>query len=251
MRHLKLLGLALFACFAFAATAASVAAATEPGLLFLATEAPPVTLSATKQAVVTTFESASGAKIVCGEIQLEGKAGKAGETHVTLGELTVVREKCKAEGVIGCTSENTKGEKDAKEVILEVSADRDIHFVALLTITALVPGILVAYLELENKLDLTLNCGGPKFLVLGATAFEVKGKNLASEEATEIEILPTLLPCDASDTLCKEELLKWQVVVGGVPCPLAISLPEKEECFTPKANKPIVVKIKPMVLIDF
>lgn len=251
MRFIKLLGLILLACLALCAVLASTAWAVEPGFLFLDKEGPPVIGTSIKQKVTTTFETTGKNKWSCSEVKRQASAGKAGDTHITLGELSADFEGCKAEGVVGCASENTKGEKDAKEVVLLLGTDTDLHLVALLSGTTLVPGELAGFLELEKKLDLTLNCGGVKILVLGAVFLEIKGKELATKDAEEVEILPTTLTCDTSDTLCQAELAKWGATVGGKVCPAAMRIGEIEECATVTTSAPEKVKLTPMVLIDF
>jgi hypothetical protein len=235
MRHIKLLGLAPLAVFAFGAALASAAPAINPGVLYLGTETAPVTVTVANQAVATSLINLLPSKkaIGCTEFAAAGTIGKASETHSNLGELGVTYKGCTTEnGTVKCASQTTAGVKDTSGTILLQAANTDLHLVALETAAkALVPGVLIGLLE-ENKVDLTLVCGLVKFKALGAIFFEVQGTNLETEEHNSVRLEPTRLTCDKEDTLCKEELAKWGVKVGETLCPLAVSAkePKDEEC---------------------
>lgn len=259
MRHIKLLGIALLAICAVSGTFVSVASAVEAGILFLGTETAPVTLAVANTPAATTLTLLpSKATVECTELAAEGTVGEAPQTHATLGSLRITYKGCKSSG-LNCSSVNTKGEKDAAGTVLVVAEDTDLHMVALLNgQTELLGGILVGFLELEKKLDLTIVCGGVKVKVLGATFLEVKGKNLIVEETGAVEVLPTHLSCDTSDKLCKEVLAAWGTTIGGTLCPLAATTKEAadEECADLAMSKPAVVSfskggVAAKVLLDF
>jgi hypothetical protein len=233
MRHIKLLGLALLAVCAFGAALASAASAINPGVLFLTGETAPTTVTVANTPLVTSLTLLpSGKQFTCTEFAAAGSIGKASETHSNLGELGVDYKGCRSEQ-IKCTSQNAAGEKDASGTILLLAKNTDLHLVALETAAkALVPGILVGFLE-EGGTDLTIVCGLVKLRVLGAIFFEVQGTNLETEEHNSVKLEPTSKTCDSADTLCKEELAKWGVSVGGKLCPLGATAkePKDEECF--------------------
>jgi hypothetical protein len=231
MRHIKLLGLALLAVCAFGAALASAASAINPGILFLTGETAPVTVKVANTALETSLTLLpSGKKITCTEFSAEGSIGKASETHSNLGELGVDYKGCESEK-LKCASQNAAGEKDASGTILLAAKNTDLHLVALLNGSALAPGILVGLLE-EGTTDLNFVCGLVKFKVLGAIFFEVQGTNLETEEHNSVKLEPTTKTCDTADELCKTELAKWGVTVGGTLCPLGASAkePKDEEC---------------------
>jgi hypothetical protein len=231
MRHIKLLGLALLAVCAFGAALASAASAINPGILFLGTETAPTTVNVANGALVTSLTLLPGGrKIKCTEFSAAGSIGKASETHSNLGELGVDYKGCESEG-LKCASQNAAGEKDASGTILLQAKNTDLHLVALLNGSALVPGLLVGLLE-EGTTDLNFVCGLVKFKVLGAIFFEVQGTNLETEEHNSVKLEPTTKTCDTADELCKTELAKWGVKVGETLCPLGASAkePKDEEC---------------------
>jgi hypothetical protein len=263
MRSIKLLGLALMAVFAFGVVVAATASAEEKepaGLLYLSGEEGPVKVNG---AVVAAQElKVTGLKnevaLVGTEVSFEGELGKGEGTHSTLGTLTVTFKGVK-KGKIACSSENAAGTKDAKEVVLLQAANTDVHTVSLENAAGkLLPGLLVGLLE-ESKKDLTINCGGVKVLVLGATFLEVKGAS-ATADVTEITVLPLEgAKCDKNDSLCTKELTSWAATatkkVGEkdekVQCPLAAFVEVEEECATLVSAAAIPVKFSKMVLIDF
>jgi hypothetical protein len=265
MRHVKLLGLALMAVFAFGVFAAASASATEPsGLLYLSGEEGPVTIKGTGGGAELKTTGLLKTAINSTAIKFEAELGKGEGTHSTLGTTTVTFEGSKL-GKIACSSENIKGEKAAKETIVLTKEDTDVHTVSLLNGTTLVAGLLIGLLELvegEKKLDLTLNCGGVKVLVLGATFLEVQ-KASQTADVTEVAIASTKLKCDSADTLCKTELEKWDAKALAfnettkkdelVLCAegLGAFVKEAEECSLFTITTPIPATISKMVLIDF
>jgi hypothetical protein len=232
MRHIKLLGLALLAVCAFGAALASAASAINPGVLFLTGETAPVTVAVANTSLATSLINLlpSGRKIKCTEFAAAGSIGKASETHSNLGELGVDYKGCESEK-LKCASQNAAGEKDASGTILLQAKNTDLHLVALLNGSALVPGLLVGLLE-EGTTDLNFVCGLVKFKVLGAIFFEVQGTNLETEEHNSVKLEPTSKTCDTADELCKTELAKWGVKVGETLCPLGATAkePKDEEC---------------------
>jgi hypothetical protein len=266
MRRIKLLGLALMAVFAFGVLAAASALATEPaGILYLPGQEGPVIVKGTGGAAsLSTIGLLRPSTISSTSVKFEAELGAKGDTHSTLGTVSVVFEGAKF-GKLGCSSENIKGEKAAKETIVLTKEDTDVHTVSLLNGSTLAAGLLIGLLELvegAKKLDLTLNCGGTKILVLGATFFEVQ-KASASADVTEVAIASTKLKCDSADTLCKAELEKWDATAlvfneatkkdELVLCPegLGAFVKEAEECALFVLATPIPATFTKSVLIDF
>jgi hypothetical protein len=262
MRHLKRLGLALMAVFAFGVVVAATAWAEEKepvGILYLSGEEGPVSFKGTS--IPKTELKQLGVKntvsITAEKVSFEGELGKGEGKHATLGSLAVTYTGVKL-GKIACSSETQLGTKDAKEVVLLKKENTDIHTVSLETAEGkLVPGLLVGLLE-EEKHDLTLNCGGVKVLVLGATFLEVKGA-VATGDVNEIAVLPILGKCDKNDELCKQLLEKWGVkadlkhgeVIETVLCPLGSFIEKLEECAELKSTGPVSGIFSHMVEIDF
>jgi hypothetical protein len=249
MRRIKVLGLAMLALFAFGAAIASSASATEPGLLFLTGEAPPVKISATGGVakLVTpagTIECQTNS--TAAELTKAEAEAKKETTHVTLIHGVIDFEGCK-EGKLACSSETEAGVKDAKELILVIV---DIHFVALLKGTELVPGILVlvAKSAAEKAKPLIINCGGGKVLVLGVAIGNVSGTNLGKEDTKEVTLSfikkSELLGCDTADTLCVNLIKEW-AFEGSLGANFAGTYQSAEQIATATAT------ISPMVLIDF
>jgi hypothetical protein len=235
MRQIKLLGLSLLAVFAFGAALASMASAIEPGVLYLGAETGPLGISVANQAVVSRLTLGT-VEVECKEIEASGTIGEEKQTHSTLGSLGITYKGCTSEkGTIKCATVNAAGEKDVSGTLLLAAKNTDLHLVALLESTTLVPGILVGLLE-EGTLDLTLVCGLVKIKVLGATELKVKGAGVGTEEVKAIEVEPTTLPCDSATEakLCETELNKWGVTVGGKLCPLGATAkePKDEVCST-------------------
>lgn len=259
MKHLRILFLAMFALLAFGAVATATASAEEKepaGLLPLpGLKLEPVKLLAETQEVHTELKDKTGAllTVLCTKVRAAGTAGPVVSEHITLGELEVEFAGCKKEKV-NCSTENPKGEKDGAGIILLAAKDTDIHSISEEEGGKLKPAFLAGLLELEEggkKLDLTLNCAMVKILVLGAQLLEIKGKNLGTEDAKEVEIITPngLTPtCDKNDKLCTEELEKW----GSKKCPLSGTLgAEPELCVEFLILTPVKVKLTPDVLIDF
>jgi hypothetical protein len=246
MKRIRILGLAMLALFAFGAVVAATAAAEEKepaGLLFLEKEGPPVKMEGTG-GTATLETLPGGAKIVCTANTFKATAGVKGETHVTLGTVTIDFTGCTfgAEGAISCSSETEAGVKDAAKTIL---VEADLHFVSLETSAGkLVPGLFVMLLK-----DVIINCGGTKILVLGIAIGEVE-KASATADVTEIGLnfvaIPKLLACDKNDKLCKEEKEKFACATSGSLCANVTGTHESADQVA-KAT----VKISPMVAIDF
>jgi hypothetical protein len=266
MRRIKLLGMALLAVFSFGVVIAATAQAEEkepPGYLFLPGEKEGANTEKGEAAAEVTFKTLGLLKdtITCTKVRSTAALAGTG-SHLDLGTQEFDFEGCKL-GKVGCSSENIVGAKDPKEVVLLVKEDTDLHLVSLLDGSKLLAGRLIGLLELvsgEKKLDLTMNCGGVKVLVLGATFFDVL-KASPIEDVKEIEITPTLLTCDKADTLCKAELEKWDAKGAVfneatkkdeiVLCPLAMFIQTEEECVELTFSKPLLGVLTPMVLIDF
>jgi hypothetical protein len=244
MKHIRMLGLMMLALFAFGAVVASTAAAEEKepaGLLFLEKEGPPVKIEGTGG--VSSFQTLpGGTSFSCSANTFIATAGVKGETHVTLGTVTITFTSCKFAGTIACSSETEAGVKDAKEIVLITA---DLHFVSLETSAGkLVPGLFVMLLK-----DVTLNCGGTKILLLGIAIAEVE-KASATADVTEVGLnfvaIPKLLACDKNDKLCKEEKEKFACAASGSLC---ANVTGTEESFDLTGKS--TAKISPMVSIDF
>ena len=264
MRRVKLLGLALMAVFAFGVVIAATASAEEKepaGLLFLPKEEGPVTLKGEGGEVKLSSAGLLKVTITCTKVKTEGTSNAGEKLHITLATLTIDYEGCTLNNKINCSSENIKGEKDPAKTILQISVDTDLHFVSLESGGKLVKGVIIGLLELvegAKKLDLTLNCGGVKVLILGAVFLEAAGGS-ATEEVKEVKIKDTPLKCDEKDKLCKEELAKWGATatekVGEkdekVLCPLALFVEVEEECGKLSIPVAIPTKLSTDVLWDF
>jgi Zn finger protein HypA/HybF involved in hydrogenase expression len=246
MKRIRILGLALLALFAFGVVIASTAAAEEKepaGLLFLPKEEPPVVLEGSGGA--SKLETLPGKTAInCTANTFKGTAGTKGETHVTLGAVTIDFTGCTGPLGVACSSENAKGEKDPAKTILVVG---DLHFVSLETAAGkLVPGVQIILLEAVK-----LNCAGISVIVEGVAIGEIIGAS-ASQDVTGITLnfvaIPSLLPCDKNDKLCKEEKEKFACPKSGSLCS-KVGGGESENA--DQIAKEVKVTFKPMVLIDF
>jgi hypothetical protein len=269
MRPIKRSGLALVAVFVFGLVLAAAAGATEPsGILYLPKQEGPVIVSGEGGPGTLTTIGLLKVSLKCEKIKFEGEHGKGEGTHSTLGTLTADYTGC-ALGANKCESENIAGEKDPEGTVLQVAEDTDGHSAALLnTSNELEAGILVGLLELvkeTKKLDLTMNCSGVKALILGVLLFLAKplAGHSFSEDVEEVEILPTGLPCDKEDKLCKTEQEKWQATAllfnpttkkdELMVCEngLGVFIKTAEECANLTLEKEIKLKFSKDVLIDF
>jgi hypothetical protein len=196
MKRVRLLGLALMAVFALGVAAAATASAA-PGILFLEKESAPVEFTGTSGA--GELKTPAGT-IKCTANTDSGTIGTTGETHPNLGTATITFTGCKekkVETLLACSSENAKGEKDAKETIL---LKGDLHVVELLNAkNELEAGVAVILLE-----TLLLNCGGGKVEVRGAAFGLVLASLTADVTAATLDFVAAGETCDTSDTLCKE-----------------------------------------------
>ncbi len=203
MRQLRLLMLFFSAALALGGLAAATASATEPGFLTLEAKplAAPITLTGLGKEV-TVFSSAAGT-FRCQEVHIEkAELGAAGQTHINLGKATLNFLKCKLGEKIGCRTENTKGEKDPAETILEAV---DFHLVDLLVETKLEPGIAIILLEPAGTPFGTIK------LVCGISIIELRGvlrglvlvSSLTADITSgSLHFLPGADKCDTSDALC-------------------------------------------------
>jgi hypothetical protein len=263
MRPTKLLGVTLMAVLALVITAAT-ALAIEPGLLYLAGIEGPVILKGTGGTTSIKTIGLLKAELISTAIKFEAELGKGEGAHSTLGTALVVLEGVKL-GKIACSSENIKGEKAAKETVVLTKEDTDVHTVSLLNVSTLVAGLLFGLLELvegTTKLDLTLNCGGVKVLVLGATFLEVQ-KADPIDDIENVALASTALKCDTADEICKKELAKWDATAllfnvttkkdELVLCPegSAVFIKEAEECALFTVTTAIPATFTKKVLVDF
>jgi hypothetical protein len=225
------------------------AAAIEPGLLLLPGETAPVTESGEAKAI-SLLKTPSGS-IECSETKSTATGGTKGETHDDLAEGNFNNKGCK-QVKAACTSEDSEGNKDPKGVILLIGAFTDVHSVALLNGTTLVPGHLIILLDL-GKSPLLISCGLTKVLVLGVIVVEYKevaGQPLTGD-VTEVIVnyAEKPLPCDTADKACKELIAKFGANLGEKACPLGVKFAEKYECATYTLTQELA--FNPMVLIDF
>jgi len=233
MRSIRLLGLALLSVFAFGAVVAASASAAEgpAGLLFLkgADEVAMIegTAGVTKLKAAGKLIECKATTILLNESELT--------KHVTkFKDVDLHFSGCK-EGKLAC---NTEG--DLKEVILVLV---DAHFVSLLKGTELVPGI--ALLVLNPKLEdlaITIKCGVGNILVKGAVFGSLKlGADVGGGDIEAATLtFPNTLPCDTTDTLCKELLEKFQFLAN-----FTGTFEAAEQTAT------AALKITPMVEVDF
>jgi hypothetical protein len=261
MRRIKLLRLALLSVVALAVvTAAAASAEIRP----LSGEEAPFIVKGTGGAVTLSTFGLLKTAITSTATKVEVELGIGGGTQASLGKVAATFEGVKL-GKISCSSENIKGEKAPKEIVVLNKEVTDVHTVGLLNGTTLVAGLLIGLLELvenEKKLDLTLNCGGVKVLILGATFLEVQ-KASSTADITEIGLASTALKCDSSDELCKTVLAKWDATALFFNeatkkdelrlCPegLGAFVKEAEECASFALATPIPATINKMVLIVF
>jgi hypothetical protein len=203
MKRLQIILLALMGVLSVGAVMAGAALAVEkPGLLPLSGETfPAAGVPFTGTSGRGTLTTAAGKKIECTAGTAKGTlGGKEGETaHIVLGTSTGTTTGCKNEAV-GCRSEKA-GVKDAAETIL---GSGDLHFVALLNGTKLVPGVLGILLE-----PVIINCGGLKIEIKGTSTGEITGYTEGTDVTSLVaKTVAKPLPCDSGDTLCKELLGK-------------------------------------------
>jgi hypothetical protein len=208
MKRLQTILLAMMAILSLGAVVASAASAAEkPGLLPLPkTTFPAAGVPFTSTSGEGKLNTAANKPITCSADTDEGTiGGKTGETeHITLGTVVVTFTGCKQEG-LQCRSEQA-GKKDPAGTILVglPGEPADIHFVALLNGTKLVPGILVILLK-----TVVINCGGFITEVKGTATGEVTNVTAGTDfEKFTANFIAKPLPCDETDTLCKEQLGK-------------------------------------------
>jgi hypothetical protein len=187
--------------FVFVTTSAlagisSATASATAGLLFLEKEAAPVTLEGTGGATELKVGLNS---IKCTAVKEAGTIGTAGETHPSLGLLTSTLTGCKenkGESKLACSSENAKGEKDAKEAILVQNADA--HVLELLsTSNELEPGVA----EILSS-TLLVTCGIGKVEVRGAAFGLALGSLTADITEAKLHFAEGGEMCDEFDILC-------------------------------------------------
>jgi hypothetical protein len=261
MRHQRLLWLALVTVFGYGGTVVASASAIESGLLYLPGNMGPVVLKGISGAKQTLKQVGLKTNtITATEVEFEEQIGVGEGTHSTLGGMKFTYKGVKLEAV-ACESENAKGEKDAKEVVLLLPQNTDVHTVALENLLGgLFAALLVGLLEEENH-DLTLNCAGTKVLVLGALFLAMEAS--PTSDIMKTEILPVMrslvLECDKSDKLCTKLIEKWDATATfnnngkdeKVRCPLAVFIQKEEECAELKSEASIPAEFTKNVLVDF
>jgi len=235
MRSIGLLGLALLSVFTFGVVVAASASAAEgpAGLLFLKGVEDVATISGTA-GISTLTEIKSKKTIQCQKTEiLSSKSEKA--THITLWKDTDLHNIGCKEGKLSC---NTEG--DPKDVILVLG---DTHTVSLLEGSVLRPGIGIILLNSKlEDLSFPIKCGVGVIEVKGVVFGSLKlGADVGGGdiEAATLEF-PNTLPCDSSDTLCKE-LLEKKPFLSNFTGAFGAS----EEKAT------AALKLSPMVEVDF
>jgi hypothetical protein len=210
MKRLRLLGLMLMALFALGATAAATSAlAVEPGILTLEELASLKILHEIEPEVAEANSAKLVAKetIECKKLAvLSPNSLTPGKTHFTLvKDVDLHFSEC---AIVGSGIKCKTGSDTNGTLLVLV----DVHTVAFLVGTELVPGLLFLVLNeaLEAK-PIKIVCGVITVEVRGvATAkVEVLNESLVQENVESkrfgVEAKPGLT-CDTSDTLCKEEL---------------------------------------------
>jgi hypothetical protein len=206
MKRLQIILLALMGVLSVGAVMAGAALAVEPGLLPLSGETFPAEgVPFTGTSGKGTLTTAAGKKIECTADTEKGTlGGKTGETaRIILGTAVITFTGCKNEG-IGCRSEASGVKDPAETILVGPSISLDIHFVALLNGTKLVPGVLKILL-----ISIVINCGGLKIEIKGTATGEITGYTEGADVTSLVaNSVAKPLPCDSSDTLCKELLGK-------------------------------------------
>jgi hypothetical protein len=242
----------MLAIFALGAVVATTASATEPpGFLFLSGTTAPVAFQGSSATAESKLVAGTD-EISCTALELNGEFGKeANEAqHSILGVLTFDNTGCKeVSKKAKCSSENTKGEKDPAETILQLATSTDIHSVSTEDTTGkLASGWLTGILSVGILPSLKINCGLVKVEVLGSVFLEVKAVTEGADvESAEVQPNDSA-KCDKNDKLCETELLKWDV--AGSLSGLGAVLTKEEVNATFTAN-PVKVKFSKDVLIDF
>lgn len=185
------------AVFAIGAGAASSASAVEPGVLTLK-EVASLTISQPKAEPQANVGILKGAvELKCKKLWVLPGTATPGPTHWTLiKDLDLHITECETAGV------KCKTSKDVNGTLLILV---DVHHVAFLEGTKLVPGLLLLVLgETELKAPLVMTCGLVKVEITGViTAKATPG---AGEEPTTFTVAAEPgLKCDETDKLCIEE----------------------------------------------
>jgi hypothetical protein len=168
MRTVKLMGLAVLALFAFAASGAYAVEAEEsnnPRILCLVEKCSE--LEGTLKGGVSRLEDLAGKTIegTAAEAKLKGCENLAGNKDINLCFDVPIHFTGTKKEKVACRSENAKGEKDPVEVILALL---DLHMAAELTsASVLQPLLLAKVLGTDLTETLTINCGVVKTTVKG------------------------------------------------------------------------------------
>jgi hypothetical protein len=173
----------------------------------IATEAGFLPLAALKGVIdsrgASRLARLAGASIVvaCLVDVIANRLGKAGQTHVTSGTVTIEFKECKetkGKTEVACSSENAKGEKDAKEVVL---MQEELHTVNLLSESTLEPGVAFSLSEPAK-----LTCGGVSKVEFKGTALgAVKVSSLSADVSTlNFVFVSAGETCDKGETTCEK-----------------------------------------------
>lgn len=212
MRRIRLFGLTLLALFTFGVVVAATASAEEgnvaPGLLFLAGEEGPV--SVTGKGGKATLNSAAGS-IVCESTETKSDTeGQEAGKHIELIRIHIHFLGCK-NGKLACNSEEN-GKADPKEQILILI---DLHFVNWLNTETKKLEAGLEFIILNNKLEnpLTIKCGIGLVEVRGSVGGLLKVASLTADITSGTVVLPisSTLVCDplgVNFELCKKILEK-------------------------------------------
>jgi len=248
MKWLRLFGLALVAALALGLVVVAPASALESNRGFLLLEqAGNVEMTGVEGAFKDEAKG-EGEKsgLTCTGLKLlKVILNNPGPTHFNLGEDGELHfTGCKFGGLLSCSSQNSKGEKDPKEVVLLLV---DTHLINLEgEQKELLAGI--AWLILNELLEvrpIKINCGGAiielQGALLGLLVPLVNNKVTLVEDVTDIDLEFKKVKCDeANETVCqkllKEEPCLFNGCGGFVACAFTTSL--------------FLVTVNKMVLVD-
>lgn len=208
MKRLGLLGLTLMAVFALGAVAAATASAVEPGVLTLA-EVAKLEIKQPKaeaRANVMTFVGAT--TIQCKKLWVLPAAFNVGDKKhwPLIKDLDLHFSECTSTGGVKC---KTASDANGTELILF-----DVHLVAFLIGTTLIPGLVDSLLNEQLGEPITITCGLIKIEVTGAIT--ARAVPAAGEEPTTFTVAAEpSLKCDTSDKLCEDLLGPHPLLANG------------------------------------
>lgn len=199
MRRTRLLTLTLMSILALGALTAASASAKEAGLLPLAQLKDPIPFIGLSG--VTRTALGMGFVLICLSDKFFGTLGLVNNMYVVTGMSNVRLEGCRVsrnKTEVACSSENAKGEKDAKETIL---ANVGLTFVNVLNEKSeLEPGIAVTLQE-----TLLVNCGTTKIEIKGTELGLVLVSNLTADVSSfSLDFVNAGEKCDKGEATCEK-----------------------------------------------